>query len=140
MPGSRPGATAVLVVAAAIVASYFAVAFDRQDNRPPVYVPPTTAPEAPTPTITTDEFVAQIAARVADELDLPPEDEGRIVEVLTDEDQPGVIVVTPTTQPPPRTTTTTSPPTTTSRPLGVSVPSVGDFLDAWDRQSPTTVP
>lgn len=118
--GGHPLGTALLIVTASVVASYFAVAFDRQDNRAETPPETTAPPSVPTPTITSDEFVAQVASAVADELDLPPADEGRIVELLTDDDQPGVIVVPPTTttRPPTSTTTTTTqpPPPPTTRP------------------------
>jgi hypothetical protein len=110
MPERRPLSTAILIVCASVVASYFAVAFDRQENR--AETPPAPEEESPSvPTITSDEFVAQVAAAVADELDLPEADEGRIVDILTDDNQPGVIIVPPTT-----TTTTTSTTTTTTEP------------------------
>jgi hypothetical protein len=144
--GGRPLGTSVLILVAAVVAAFFAVSFDRQENQTsPTVVVPDTGP--PTPTITTDEFVAEIAAAVSDALDLPPGSEDRIVEVLTDDGQPGVIVVpsTSTTRPPPppppsaprRTTTTTT--TTRPEPI-VSVPSVDDIIDlnSDDYVFPTT--
>jgi hypothetical protein len=144
MYGGRPLATAALIVVAAVTAAYFAVEFDRQENRvaPTTVVPETTG--VPTPTITTDEFIADLAVAVVEALDLPPESEGEIVELLTDDGQPGVIVV-----PSPTTTTTTTavppPPPTTTRPRvlptlpPISIPSADEFRDARTQQS-TTIP
>lgn len=123
--GGWPLAVAAISLAAGVVFGVHTV----QVEAPPAGREDT--PVAPSPTITTDEFVAQVASAVADELHLSPRQRHRVVEVLADQGTPGAVIV----EPPPTTTsttttTTTEPPPPTTRPTITVDPSlVPDVAD-----------
>lgn len=137
--GGWPLAVASLGLAAGIVFGVKTVKVEQPDP------PAATVPEGRT--ITTDEFVADVASAVAEELGRPltPGQQRRVVARIVPADgQPGVVIVPspPTTT---TSTTTTAPPPTT-RPPAIHVdpsliPDIGDIVNqALDDYSFPTVP
>lgn len=95
-------------------------------------------------TIELGDLAAELASALADELDLTPAQQHRVVRVITATGE-GIEVAVPdpspasptvTSSPPVTTTTTTTmpPPTTTTSPR---VPTVADLLDVLIAQDPT---
>jgi hypothetical protein len=132
-------------VALALGLAIYAVGGAEPEVNPPpttvtIVAPPTSG--APRTTIQLED----LAAELANQLGLTPEQEGRVIDVLTGDGDEPITIVTPTTPAtaPPRTTTTTSTTTTTTTtppvipPVTLPPGLLDQFRDEYT--PPTTLP